>query len=173
MSHRREFAIALVLAVGILLAGCGAPQAPMEMPAEAAPAANMPAATPVPGELGIVGAQVRPAVTEGGNGAAFFTVENGLDHPVQLLAASTAAAQSAEFHESVDENGVMKMVAHPEGFTVDAGASLDLAPGGKHMMLFGMNKVLKAGDTISVTLTFSPEQTLEVTMPVVDLGDGM
>ena len=42
-------------------------------------------------------------------------------------------------------DGVMKMVHHPEGWEIPAGGTLELKPGGKHIMLIGLTAPLEAG----------------------------
>ena len=81
----------------------------------------MPVPTPEPGKLTVVDVRARPAPLEGGNGAAFMTVLNGLDKAVRLASIAGDAAAAIELHETVNDNGVMKMEPHPEGFEIPAG----------------------------------------------------
>ena len=68
-----------------------------------------------------------------------------------------AGARSPEFggggrHRTVvDEGGLSRMRAGP--LELAPGASAALEPGGWHLMLFDPARLLKAGDTVSVTLT--------------------
>ena len=80
------------------------------------------------------------------------------------MSASSPAAKTVELHETVDENGVMKMVHHPEGWEIPAGSTLELKPGGKHIMLIGLTAPLEAGKKIQMTLNFEKAgaQTIEV-----------
>ncbi len=59
-------------------------------------------------------------------GAVYLTVVNPGSQGDRLLRVETTAAQHAEVHESVEENGVVRMVARPEGFEVPAGGTLEL-----------------------------------------------
>jgi len=56
-------------------------------------------------------------------------------------------AQALSFYETVNANGVMRMIAQPDGFTVPAGESLVLEPGEKHLMLENL-RATSLGDTI-------------------------
>jgi len=152
-----------VVALTILVAGCQAVS-----PGQAAMSATA-APSPTAGQLTVEGAVARPAPLEGGNGAAYLTILNGLDEDVQLQAASSAAAATVELHETVEESGVMRMVPHPEGFTVPAGGSLVLKPGGKHVMLLGVVQPLAAGDTIDLGLQFGNGTAITLTVPVTDI----
>jgi copper(I)-binding protein len=68
-------------------------------------------------------------------GAAYLTVVNHGPEPDRLVAVESSLAHAAELHESVEEEGVMRMVAHPEGLDLPPGGTLELVPGGKHIML--------------------------------------
>jgi copper(I)-binding protein len=125
---------------------------------------------PTPGQLTVVQLAARPAPLAGGNGAVYMTILNGTESEQRLLSASSPAAQAAELHETVNENGVMRMVYHPEGFVVPAGGSVRLAPGGKHLMLINLAASLAAGDAISVTLQFQPAGPMTLSVPVTAQG---
>ena len=163
----QAFVLVAVLAlVLVLLAGCGAPVT-RTMGGTAQPA--MPVAAPEPGKLTVVNVRARPAPLEGGNGAAFMTLLNGLDKPIRLASVAGNSAKAIELHETVNDNGVMKMEPHAEGFEIPAGGTLELKPGGKHVMLFGLTKPLAVGDSIDLTLNFEGSDPITLTVPVVDM----
>ena len=167
--NTRSFALALVLLLAVLLTACTA--MPMSGGAAMQPSAAPP--KPEPGKLTVVHPMSRPSPMEDGNGAAFMTVLNGLDQPVRLLSAQSAAAKTVELHETVNDNGVMKMVPHPEGFEVAAGGNVELKPGGKHVMLIGLVKPLVVGDNVELTLTFDNGDVMTVTAPVMEMAGAM
>lgn len=68
-----------------------------------------------------------------------------------LLGASTPLAEDAEVHEMRREGGVMKMRAAPR-LALPAGETVSLKPGGYHIMLMGLKRQLKPGDTVPITL---------------------
>jgi copper(I)-binding protein len=100
----------------------------------------------------------------GGNGAVYVTIVNH-GAPDALLAASTSAASMVELHEVVQEGGVMKMRPLPR-LDVPGGERLEMKPGGHHIMLLGLTRDLKPGDTVSVTLTFDKAGRMTVDAPV-------
>jgi len=51
-----------------------------------------------------------------------------------------------------------------------AGAMLDMAPGGMHVMLMDLVRPLKQGDTVELTLTFEKAGAVTVTVPVASPG---
>lgn len=99
------------------------------------------------------------AVLTADAGAVYLTVVNPGAHADRLLAVETEAADAAELHESRDDGGVMRMVAHPQGFAVPAGGRLILEPGGKHVMLV---RPRPAGRSVSLRLIFEHAGAVEV-----------
>lgn len=160
----------VAFALAFALAGCTAVMPAGGQPMGGATMQEMaPAATPEPGKLTVVDVRARPAPLEGGNGAAYLTVLNGLDVPVRLASAAGDMAAAVELHETVDDNGVMKMEPHPEGFEIPAGGTLVLRPGGKHVMLLGLVKPLAPGDSIDLTLNFEGSDPISLTVPVLEM----
>jgi hypothetical protein len=100
-----------------------------------------------------------------GNGAVYVTVMNRGASPDALVGAATDAAASVELHETVQEGGVMKMRPLPR-FEVPAGGRLEMKPGGHHIMLLGLTRDLKPGDTVTVTVTFEKAGRMTVEAPV-------
>jgi copper(I)-binding protein len=100
-----------------------------------------------------------------GNGAVYVTIVNDGGSADALVSASTDAASVVELHEVVHEGGVMKMRPLPR-FAVPAGGRLEMKPGGYHIMLLGLKRDLKPGDTVSVTLTFDKAGRKSVDAPV-------
>lgn len=49
------------------------------------------------------------------------------------------------------------------GFTVPAGESLSLKPGGDHIMVMGLTKPIKPGEEISLDLVTADQQSFPVT----------
>jgi periplasmic copper chaperone A len=118
----------------------------------------------------ITDAMARPAPLEGGTGGAFMTIRNASGQADRLRSASSPAASSVELHETVDDNGVMRMVPQPDGWEVAPGGRLELKPGGKHIMLIGLVRPLKAGDTIELTLNFDKAGAIRVQVPVKEMA---
>ncbi len=159
---------ALCLGLGLVLvtaSGCGTPA---DAPADrsAAPASTPAAST---GEIEI--RQARATLTPS-MGAVYLTVVNRGAQSDRLLRVECSVAEAAETHESRDENGMMKMVPHPDGFEVPAGGALDLQPGGKHIMLVAPRRFAASGGSIPLTLHFARAGTVEVQAKVAALGEG-
>lgn len=101
----------------------------------------------------------------GRSGAVFLTIHNHTTVDDRLVDAKSDVAERVELHTHKDDgNGVMQMIHVPEGFAVAAGEMHMLARGGDHVMLLGLTRDLKEGDTFPLTLVFETagEITLEV-----------
>ena len=92
----------------------------------------------------------------------------------RLVAASSPVAGGVEIHEMRMDGDVMRMRALPRGLELPAGKTVDLAPGGYHLMLIDLKQQLKAGDTVAVTLVIEgadkKRETLQVQVPVRAVG---
>lgn len=96
-----------------------------------------------------------------GNGAVYVTLKNPGAEPDTLLSAATDAAHTVELHETIHDAGVMRMRPLPK-FAIPAGGQLEMKPGGHHLMLLGLTRELKPGETVRVTLTFEKAGRLAV-----------
>ncbi len=71
-----------------------------------------------------------------------------------LVGVTTPAAKAAEIHTMVNDAGVMKMRAIAS-LALPAGKTVEMGPGGYHVMLLDLAKPMKEGETVPVTLTFA------------------
>ena len=101
------------------------------------------------------------------SGAVFFEIENHQTDDDRLLSVASDAAERVELHtHKSDANGVMQMMAVPEGFAVPGNGTHALARGGDHVMLMGLKGPLVTGDTVSLTLTFERAGVVTIDVPV-------
>lgn len=124
----------------------------------------------VPGELQIVDVRSGATPSTAANGSAYLTILNGTDETVHLVNADTDVADVTELHETINDDGVMRMIHQPDGFVIEPGERLLLEPGGKHVMLMGLVEPLAAGDSYELTLLFEDRDPVTVTVPVVEVS---
>lgn len=87
----------------------------------------------------------------------------------KLLSVSTPVAGVAEIHEMTMQGDMMRMRAVP-ALELPAGKTVELKPGGYHVMLMDLKATLKAGDSVPLTLVVEGKdgkrETLELKVPV-------
>lgn len=88
----------------------------------------------------------------------------------RLVSVSSPVAGVAELHEMKLENDVMKMRALSGGLELPAGRTVELKPGGYHVMLMDLKAALPKDSTVPMTLVFKDakgvESRLEIKLPV-------
>ena len=99
-------------------------------------------------------------------GVGYMDITNRGDSPVILVAGETAAAEAVSIHETVSEDGLMKMRPLREGLTVPAGETVSLKPHSYHLMLEPLKAPLKEGDEVPLLLEFEGMEPVEVTLHV-------
>jgi periplasmic copper chaperone A len=97
--------------------------------------------------------------------AAFMLIENHSSEEIALLSAGTDVARVVELHKMELEDGMMSM-RQVDSINIPAGGMVELKPGGYHLMVIGLNKALKEGEDVKVTLRFSNNIRKTITVPV-------
>jgi len=100
---------------------------------------------------------------------AFMTIENQGRETDRLLSASSPVAGLVEIHEMAMDGGLMKMRS-VKGIDVKPGATVELRPGGYHVMLEDLKQPLKQGEQVPVLLTFEKAGTVEIKVKVEPMG---
>lgn len=112
----------------------------------------------------------RATTTQARAGGVFLTMTtNGPGD--RLVSAASPVAEIVELHETVAEDGVMKMKAVPE-LAVVPGTPAVLKPGSYHIMLIGLKQPLRQGESFPVTLRFEKAAPVTVTVTVQAGGAG-
>jgi len=101
-------------------------------------------------------------------GVAYLTIQNQ-SPPDRLLGAASPIAKKTELHESTMDGGIMKMQAMVS-VPVGQNATVRFEPGGKHLMLLGLQQPLKAGDSFPLTLNFEKSGSVKTTVRVFGIG---
>jgi len=105
------------------------------------------------GMLVIRNVWARPAMQADALSAVYMVIENTGDQPERLLHAHCDVAGTVELHETKMEGGVMKMQP-VDGIDIPAKGTVELKPGGLHIMFIGLTRDLNPGDEIELELHF-------------------
>ena len=96
---------------------------------------------------------------------AYMTLSNPEEDPIEVIAAESDNYSSIEFHETVHEDGLARMIRH-DSLKIPPRKSLQLKRGGQHLMLFNPTKRLKAGDIVTIRLMMKNDINQTVSIPV-------
>jgi len=102
--------------------------------------------------------------------AGYLTIENKAKNDDKLIGISSDVAESAELHISkVDENDVatMEMI---KTLDLPSGETIELKPGGMHIMLIGLKESLVGKDSVRLNLNFEKSGEVKVEAPVKSSG---
>ena len=94
----------------------------------------------------------------------------------KLVGAASPVAGVTEVHEMKMDGDVMKMRAVQGGLDLPAGKTVELKPGGYHVMLMDLKAALPKDSTVPMTLVFKDakgvESKVEVKAPVATAAPG-
>jgi len=117
-------------------------------------------------------AWARPTIGHSANGVVYFSVSSHSEKDDVLIAVKAEVSSKAELHTHMREGDIMRMRRLEDGAVLPAGGTLKFAPGGHHVMLFGLNRPLKVGDTFSLILVFQEAGEVPVEVRVQKSGAG-
>jgi copper(I)-binding protein len=93
--------------------------------------------------------------------------------PARLVAVNSPVAASVELHK-MEMTGQMMKMRQVDSIELPAGQVVNLASGGYHIMLMGLKRQLKEGDTIPLSLVIETSngkrETVAVSAPVKPLA---
>jgi copper(I)-binding protein len=102
----------------------------------------------------------------------FLTVRNTGRSGDRLLSASSPDAERVEIHEMRMDGEMMRMRRVDDGLAIAPNATLELKPGGYHLMFIKPRHPFVAGETVTATLRFEHAGTREVRFEIRALGSG-
>ncbi|MDO9440183.1 MAG: DUF1775 domain-containing protein [Beijerinckiaceae bacterium] len=154
-------------AAGQTARGLKSPAAALRITASAAAAQTLPS-----GSIRVEQAWSR--ATPGGSrvGAGYLRITNTGSTPDRLVAGTTDASERLEIHDMTVTDGVMKMRPLAEGIALAPGQTVELRPGGMHLMFMGLKKPLATGAGFTATLEFEKAGKMTVPFVIQPIGAG-
>ena len=103
-------------------------------------------------------------------GGGFVTITNKGTTPDRLIAARSTASDKVEIHEMKMDGNVMRMRELDKGLEIAPGATVELKPGGLHIMFMELKAPFAKDAKVPVTLVFEKAGSIDVEMPVQAMG---
>lgn len=145
-SRRRQ--LAWFLTTLLVVAGCGEP------------------ATVHEGPLQISDARIRALAPGQDKTAAYFDLHNSGAAEITLVGAETPVARAVEIHQIIRDGDMVRMRRQPE-VVIPAGNTVRFAPGGLHLMIFGVSSAI---DGAEIVLLFGDGSRVEAQFTEMPLG---
>ncbi|MBY5357675.1 copper chaperone PCu(A)C [Rhizobium leguminosarum] len=124
------------------------------------------------GALRISEPYVRAMVPGAPVGGGYMTITNIGTTDDRLIAASSPRAGTMQIHEMTMDKDVMVMRELTDGLTIPAGKTVELKPGGYHIMFMKVGEPFKQGEMVKSTLTFEKAGTVAIDFPVGPVAGG-
>lgn len=100
----------------------------------------------------------------------FMKVTNTGPQADRLIGGTFVAAKRVEIHEMTMEGSVMKMRELARGLEIKPGETVELKPGGFHIMFMDLTAPIKQGANLKGALVFERAGTIEVTYQIEAMG---
>lgn len=122
------------------------------------------------GSLSIVHPWSRETAVGQKVGGGFMTIINNGNDEDRLLSGASPVAAEVQLHTMTMDGGIMRMRQVEGGIAVPAKGTLELKPGGYHIMFIGLKRPLKQGERVPVTLRFQHAGKVAVQFAVQPVG---
>jgi copper(I)-binding protein len=128
------------------------------------------AATPAAAQIKVEDAWMRATPPGAKLAAGYVTIRNA-GAADRLVGISSPAAERVETHITMHEGDVARM-REVKGYDVPAGGTLELKPGGAHLMFVNIKAPMTEGTSVPATLKFQRAGEIKVEFQVRPLAGG-
>lgn len=98
--------------------------------------------------------------------AGFLSIRNGGSTDDRLIAVSNEASERVEIHEVRHEDGMARMRELTDGLMIQAGATVELKPGGYHLMFIAPKDGFRKDGVVLAILQFEKAGEVQVAFKV-------
>ena len=119
-------------------------------------------------EIGHPWSRATPPTAESGGG--FLAITNTGTTPDRLIAVKSPAADKVEIHEMKMDGNIMRMREVEKGIEIPPGATVELKPGGFHVMFMGLKAPFAKDAKVPLTLVFEKAGSIDVELMVQAMG---
>lgn len=110
-------------------------------------------------------------VVHGESSAAYLRIQNRGDSDMTIVAATSDAAAAAAIHRTVSDSDMARMES-VDGLLIPAGETVDLAPGGLHIMLMDLQADLPPESALTLRLVCDSGASYDLDFPVMAMRMG-
>ncbi|TVR07486.1 MAG: copper chaperone PCu(A)C [Salinarimonadaceae bacterium] len=100
----------------------------------------------------------------------YMRISNNGAEPDRLLGGTTTVAPRFEVHSMEMVDGVARMAEVAGGLVIPPGETVELAPGGYHIMMMGLTAPVTEASEVAGTLVFERAGEIAVTYAVAPIG---
>lgn len=99
----------------------------------------------------------------------FMSITNNGKQADKLIGGKVAFSQLVEVHQMSMTDGVMKMSQVDGGLEIPAGETVELKPGGYHLMFIGLMEQLKPDEHRKGTVIFEKAGSVDIEYNIIDI----
>jgi copper(I)-binding protein len=119
-------------------------------------------------EIGQPWTRATPPTAESGGG--YLVLKNTGTTPDRLIGVKSPAADKVEIHEMKMDGNIMRMREVAKGIEIPPGATVELKPGGFHVMFMGLRAPFAKDAKVPLTLVFEKAGSIDVDLMVQAMG---
>jgi copper(I)-binding protein len=95
--------------------------------------------------------------------AGYMTIHNPQSRAVSIVSLRSNAFTSIEIHQTIEQDGMMSMEQVPS-LKIESNSSVQLAPGGLHLMMMNPSEPTQPGDQLEIVFVLDDgsEQRIEM-----------
>lgn len=98
--------------------------------------------------------------------AGYMTIHNPQSKAVSIVSLRSDAFASIEIHQSIEQDGMMRMEQLPN-LKIESNSSVQLAPGGLHLMMMNPSEPTQPGDLLEIVIVLDDGSEQRVEMQVI------
>jgi hypothetical protein len=98
--------------------------------------------------------------------AGYMTIHNPQSEAVSIVSLRSDAFASVEIHQTIEQDGMMRMEQVPS-LKIEPNSSVQLAPGGLHLMMMNPSEPTRPGDLLEIVIVLDDGSEQRVEMQVI------
>jgi periplasmic copper chaperone A len=103
-------------------------------------------------------------------GSGYVKITNNGKEADRLLGGTFDGAEAVEIHEMKMDGDIMKMRELKEGLEIKPSATVEISPGGTHLMFTGLKNGIQVGPDHKATLKFEKAGSIDVEFRIEPIG---